>query len=558
MRAPGATAPKVRRFWVAGSLLGAFVLGAWPAISAPTHASGLDPHFGKRGLVVESVTEAGEHFVFGGVARAPDGRLFGIGGADGLRTMAWTGAGRLAVHRNDTTAPLAPLAALLRSDGRLIGAGQSRGQFGIGAFGRSLRPDAGFADGGFSTVTIPSSRSATAWAVAETAARGLVVGGQADVGGRWRWALARVDAAGRLDPTFGAGGVVTTDFPGLGDRAFEDPARPGRTTILGLALEPDGKVVAAGSAADVASGKTRALVARYLPDGDLDPTFGGGDGWTSFGWPGGADSRVSSVALAPYPAARGDGPILVGGYVGNAAANRASFALAKLRPDGSLDRKFGRGGRVVTDVGGSAGATGMAVRPDGRILLAGPSEDISRLFVVARYRLDGRPDPQFGAFGLACPTVGNLTLPPLGPPDFSRTWILGLPDGRALLAGQVQDLSDNVIWVLAMFRPAFRAALDCFAARPPSRQGHRRGFLSVALSRPGRFAIDVIDRLPRPRRLGRVAFGRRAAGTTRIPWSFEVRSHRIRATGDDRYRLVPLITARDGRVLARGPSFALS
>jgi len=61
---------------------------------------------------------------------------------------------------------------------------------------------------------------------------------------------------GDLDPTFGTGGKVTTDFGGGTDQAFA------------VALQPDGKIVAAGQA------NNDFALARYNPDGSLDNSFG--------------------------------------------------------------------------------------------------------------------------------------------------------------------------------------------------------------------------------------------------------------------------------------------
>jgi uncharacterized delta-60 repeat protein len=90
---------------------------------------------------------------------------------------------------------------------------------------------------------------------------------------------------GSLDPTFGTGGLVTTDFGGI-DRGFA------------LVLQPDGKLVAAGF-----SGGDFAL-ARYLPDGSLDPMFGtGGLVTTDFG------GAAEAVALVLQP----DGKLVAAG-----------------------------------------------------------------------------------------------------------------------------------------------------------------------------------------------------------------------------------------------------
>ena len=67
---------------------------------------------------------------------------------------------------------------------------------------------------------------------------------------------------GALDPSFGSGGIVVTDFNGsIDDAAFA------------IAVQPDGKVLAAGYAFSFATNYDFALV-RYLPDGSLDPSFG--------------------------------------------------------------------------------------------------------------------------------------------------------------------------------------------------------------------------------------------------------------------------------------------
>ena len=83
------------------------------------------------------------------------------------------------------------------------------------------------------------------------------------------FALARYLPDGRLDPTFGVGGKVSIDFGGC-EEAYA------------LVLQPDGKLVAAGISTGISVDDF--ALARYLPDGRLDPTFGvGGIVTTDFG-----------------------------------------------------------------------------------------------------------------------------------------------------------------------------------------------------------------------------------------------------------------------------------
>ena len=72
--------------------------------------------------------------------------------------------------------------------------------------------------------------------------------------------LARYGPGGIVDTSFGVGGFATTDF---------SPS----DVIDGLAVQPDGRIVAAG--ASINRGDDFAL-ARYTPEGTLDPSFGQG------------------------------------------------------------------------------------------------------------------------------------------------------------------------------------------------------------------------------------------------------------------------------------------
>ena len=80
-------------------------------------------------------------------------------------------------------------------------------------------------------------------------------------------------------------------------------------------------------------------MARYLPDGSLDRTFGAdGKVISDFGWRG-------AFALTLQP----DGKLVAAGA--QDIGNRPAFALGRYLPNGSLDPAFGVGGKVATDFG---------------------------------------------------------------------------------------------------------------------------------------------------------------------------------------------------------------
>jgi uncharacterized delta-60 repeat protein len=238
--------------------------------------------------------------------------------------------------------------------------------------------------------------------------------------------LGRGRRPGDLDPTFGSGGKVTTDFAGGSDVA------------IGVALQPDGKIVAAGSATPKATIFSDFALARYNSDGSMDATFGSaGKVTTDFG---GDGDRADSVALQL------DGKIVAAGTTSTPGVGGFShFALARYNSDGSLDATFGSGGKVITDFGG--GAEAVALQPDGKIVAAGsasPGATIFFDFALARYNPDGSLDATFGS-------GGKVTTEFTGGSDRASAVALQ-PDGKIVAAGTAfTGTSYNV--ALARYKP---------------------------------------------------------------------------------------------------------
>jgi uncharacterized delta-60 repeat protein len=218
-------------------------------------------------------------------------------------------------------------------------------------------------------------------------------------------------APGQLDPAFGTGGKVLTDF-GAYDEA------------TGVALQQDGKIVVAGATGwgDDFS------VARYSADGVLDRRFGRrGRVWTNLG----GDDDAFDVAI------QSDGRIVAAGSSGG------DFALARYDADGKLDPSFGGDGRVTTDLGGVEGGRGVAVQPNGRIVVAGSTEAGEEEDVVlARYLPDGRLDPAFGREGTVVMDIGG--------DEYAEALALQ-PDGKIVVAGYAAEDGYWFSFALARF-----------------------------------------------------------------------------------------------------------
>jgi uncharacterized delta-60 repeat protein len=194
------------------------------------------------------------------------------------------------------------------------------------------------------------------------------------------FAAALPAARGDLDPAFGSGGKVTTDFGG-------------NESAWGLAVQPDGKAVVAGTRFDPGPSDDFVL-ARYTASGALDPAFDGdGKVTTDFG---GRSDGAGDVAL------QADGKIVAVGSGFPAVVRPLDFALARYNRDGTLDSTFGDGGRVLTTFEPNSidGANALVIQPDGKIVVAGRTRSgPTSEFAVARYLPNGSLDPSFDGDG---------------------------------------------------------------------------------------------------------------------------------------------------------------
>jgi uncharacterized delta-60 repeat protein len=181
--------------------------------------------------------------------------------------------------------------------------------------------------------------------------------------------LVRFDAAGRPDPGFGFDGVVRTGL-GLGAEAFD------------IAIQPDGKLVAAGATAVTQTDANFALV-RYNPNGSLDPSFDGdGKQTTDFG----GDDEAVAVVIQP------DGAIVA---AGTNLHNGAAFA--RYRPNGALDSSFNGNGKQTVQILGDDLATALVIGPTG--FTAAVSNLAQTAGVVVRLTPDGKLDTSVGDRG---------------------------------------------------------------------------------------------------------------------------------------------------------------
>ncbi|MFD3537793.1 calcium-binding protein [Streptomyces sp. NPDC058664] len=385
------------------------------ALAAP---GDLDPTFGPDGRVTTPITGYAEGH---DIARQADGKLVVVGVSE---------AG-FALARYDTSGALDPgfggdgtvtsdfgggggtanAVAIQPSDGKIVVAGttavfdEEGGGccfFSVARYNTDGSLDTTFGDGGLVRVD-EFGGSADGADVAVQPDGRIVAVGKPGGGG---FALVRLGTDGSLDPSLGGDGAVVAGFTSASPQDGGGIAR-------GMALQPDGRIVAVGYVGNTAFDIG---VARYNTDGTLDTTFSG-DGMVTADF--GGTEFGNAVAVQP------DGRIVAAGSGG------AGFAALRYNADGSPDAGFGTGGRTSVNAPGDGGvAYAMALQQNGKIVLAGRADDPNSSeandFGLTRLHTNGTVDTGFGGDGFVVTGFNDF--------DEARG-VLVQPDGKIVAAG---------------------------------------------------------------------------------------------------------------------------
>jgi uncharacterized delta-60 repeat protein len=287
-----------------------------------TTEGGLDPTFGAGGIVRTWLDQGN------GVAILPDGRIL-IGGTIKSVNLDMAVMRYLADGQIDTT----------------------------------------FGSGGITTLDFGADDSTYGMAIGsdgKIVVAGTIWSTDYDIG------IARLNADGSFDASFGADGLVHPVDPSHNQRTF------------GVAVDSAGRILIATTPPDTNSDFA---VERFLVSGALDTSFGSG---------GLARGNFGGYEFPLTMALQADGRILVGGQIGN------DFGLARFNTDGSIDGGFGSGGKVTTNFDVVDNINALSIQADGRIVAAGqcrPSTANTSWFAVARYLANGSPDTSFDGDG---------------------------------------------------------------------------------------------------------------------------------------------------------------
>jgi uncharacterized delta-60 repeat protein len=348
----------------------------------------------------------------------PDGTLDSSFGVGGIVTTTFPGQGSFA------------FALALQPDGKIVMAGtdyinfssevSSNTDFALARYNTDGTPDPGFGVGGKVTTDFNGGND-DAFAILVQPDGKLVAVGSAITANFYDFAAARYLPDGTLDSGFGVGGKVRTDFNG----GSLDQAH-------GAVLQPDGKIVAAGTSIFNGGLTQPFALARWTAGGQLDASFSG-DGKQQVDF-GSFDQTAYRVLLQP------DGKIIPVGFADTESSD-SDFLLARLDTSGTLDPSFGVGGKVRTSFGDlNGGAKGAVLQPDGRIVAVGFQATFSAQwaeFALSRYL----GDPS------AWTDKGGALAGALGPPQLFGTGELGAGDAGSVVLTNAAPLATAALFV---------------------------------------------------------------------------------------------------------------
>jgi uncharacterized delta-60 repeat protein len=408
------------------------------ALARYTTSGSLDTSFGNSGTVTTKIGSGG--FAWAMAVQPTDGKIV-LGGFGSISKTGhdfalarYTTGGSLDKsfgNRGTMTTALGSgddeiEALAIQSDGKIVAAGTSQQsgqyQWALARYTTSGSLDTSFGSGGteVSTFGPGSNVQAEIDGIALQSDSKILVTGYVSLAGSdgQQFAVARYNANGTLDSTFGTNGVVyvtplATLHPDSGH---------------GIVIQSDGKIVAAGTLTGTNSYQEWAL-ARFNSDGSFDSTFGSGGVVTQQIV---AGANVNDIAYSV--ALQSDGKLVVSGtHNVNSAGSPESFALGRFNTDGTLDTTFNGTGLVTTTIGTSSDSRGVLIQPtDGKIVVTGGAtvSGVSN-FAVARYLGSSTTFP-IAAAPLITGRTSALGSPTTAMPDVSADFLtLPMPSAPA-------------------------------------------------------------------------------------------------------------------------------
>jgi uncharacterized delta-60 repeat protein len=410
--------------------------------------------------------------------------------------------------------------AKVQPDGKIVAVAAAQVSGATWAVTRTLSdgtPDTAFGSNGTAVTTFPGSTGGYANGISfQPDGKIIVVGTVNGTSAYDAWGIARYNADGTPDTTFGSGGLVLIKFTGeagwlydaavlpngeilvggmlqdpkgfgvarltstgqidtgFGTNGFAsinpDPADPWyNTTGQAMVVQPDGKIVMTG----IANYKGLPVV-RLNANGTPDTTFNGT-----------GVELIPNAAFGPYAYTTGmgvtlqpDGKIVAVGYASASGSSREDWITARVNPNGTLDTSFSGDGVDAFNFAGYGGrANDVAVQADGKIVVAGYANvggspqfyGQGYNLALARYNPDGTPDTSFHDTAFNSP--GKYVFNGL-PSIFEEVWGVDLqPDGKLAAVVGYSTNMDVARFDMGLLAASDRLAVTDADAGPTANAG---------------------------------------------------------------------------------------
>jgi len=256
----------------------------------------------------------------------------------------------------------------------------------------------------------------------------IIAGGSVTKSGSSQFSLARYNADGSLDETFGNLGQANTGFPEL-------------MVMSSMALQSDGKIIVAGNLYNSSVSISRFVLVRYDSNGILDTSFGI-DGRVITNISDKLD-RIASILI------QNDGKIIASGATSD-DTTFSDFAMVRYNSDGTLDTNFGNNGVVVTSLQAWDFANAITTNSDDELIIAGTTTRDFNIdfgfdydFAVLKFDSKGHLDTTFGNGGNSI--IGTTQA------NEKALSVKVLSDGKIVLAGELH--SSKYAFMLAQLLP---------------------------------------------------------------------------------------------------------
>lgn len=340
----------------------------------------LDNTFGNNGLAITSISSLADRGY--AIAIQTDGKIVVAGYTSGssnpwysFAVARYTEDGSLDTTFGSNGIVITQIGSLsgayalgIQSDGKIVAAGYSQANTTSDQLFTLVRYNIdGTLDNSFGTNGITIIATAITCNVGITAISmqtdGKIIASGPNKISNYDFTTIRCNPTGTLDSLFGINGKVETSVSSINDYSTSN------------VLQTDGKIIVAGYSYDGTN--SCFAVVRYNSDGTIDNTFGtSGFVSTSLGY---QIDEAYSVAI------QNNGKIILAGTSTN--SSNYNFGMVRYNSDGSLDNSFGNGGIAITQIDSSAYsiAKSVKIQPDGSIIVAGYSYDVSQNFAVAKY-----------------------------------------------------------------------------------------------------------------------------------------------------------------------------